>query len=168
MAAQHAVPIAIAVAEMAAAERRRRAEIELIVDAAMVRAIRPVGEVLERAVVAEHRRQLLRCLPIGVGGRCRSNAGQNGKDNRFHHRVPSRSSARIRTGASEGSAIDGASATAAGATARVGFIGNRMTKREPSPSRLVTSTPPPCKSTAILTRYSPTPVPTMPETLLPR
>ena len=59
VAAQHAVPVAIAVAEMAAAEGCRRAEIKLIIDAAMVRAIGPAGEILERAMVAVPRRQLL-------------------------------------------------------------------------------------------------------------
>jgi hypothetical protein len=64
MTAQYAIPIAIAVAEMAAAERRRRTVIKLIVDAAMIRAIGPAGEILERAMIAKARRQLLRALPI--------------------------------------------------------------------------------------------------------
>src|SRR5208282_1059997 len=57
-------------------------------------------------------------------------------------------------------AIDGASIGAAGSTTTGGrslidnarWIGRRMVKREPSPSLLFTSTPPPCRSTAILTR----------------
>src|SRR5580704_18566681 len=84
VAAQHAVPVAIAVAEMAAAEGRFRAVIKLIVDAAMVRAIGPAGEILQRAMVTKPRRQLLRRLPVdaddeaarrvhfaGASGRCR-------------------------------------------------------------------------------------------------
>src|SRR4029077_14457968 len=101
MAAQHAGPVAIAVAEMAAAEGRFRAVIKLIVDAAMVRAIWPAGEILQRAMIAEPRRQLLGRLPVdadhGAGswreihlaratGRGRHGAGQNDQYKSFHHR----------------------------------------------------------------------------------
>src|SRR6202030_4817508 len=82
MAAQHAVPIAIAVAEVAAAEGRFRAVIKLIVDAAMVRAIGPAGEILRRAMVAEPRRQLRGRLPVDADDEaaCRVRfAGANGR-----------------------------------------------------------------------------------------
>jgi hypothetical protein len=64
MAAQDAVPIAIATAEMTAAERNFRAVIKLIIDAAMVRAIGAAGKVLVGAMITESRRQLRRVLPI--------------------------------------------------------------------------------------------------------
>jgi hypothetical protein len=69
MAAQQSIPVAIAVAETAAAERASRAVIELIVAAAMVGAIGPAGKVLERAMVAKARRQLGGLLPIGTNER---------------------------------------------------------------------------------------------------
>src|SRR5580700_4156385 len=124
VAAQHAVPVAIAVAEVAAAEGCFRAEIKLIVDAAMVRAIGPAGEILERAMVAVPRRQLLGRLPVdandeaacrahfaGAGSRYRHGGGQNGKRKNFQHRASPHSLTRDGTDckASGGPAIDGAS-----------------------------------------------------------
>src|SRR5580698_4899894 len=167
MAAQHAVPVAIAVAEMTAAEGRRRAEIKLIVDAAMVRAIGPAGEILERAVVAELRRQLLRRLPVHAdeeaacrvhftcaSGRGQHDGGQDDKCESFHHRASPHSLARDRSDcrASDGPAIDGASAIAVESATEAGFRGRRMVNRAPSPSLLSTVTAPPCMSTTILTR----------------
>src|SRR5580704_17795664 len=64
MAAQQAVEIAIAMAEMAAPERAFRAVVELIIDAAMVRAVRTPGKVLEAAMIAKPRRQEIRSLPV--------------------------------------------------------------------------------------------------------
>src|SRR5580692_5995828 len=183
VAAQHAVPIAIAVAEVAAAEGRFRAVIKLIVDAAMIRAIGPAGEILRRAMVTEPRRQLLGRLPVdaddkaacrvqfaGACGRCRQGGGQGGEHKNFLHRASPHSLVRDRTDcrASGGAAIDGASATAAVSIAAAGIRGKRMENRAPSPSLLSTVTAPPCMSTTILTRYRPTPVPTIPETLPPR
>ena len=55
MAAQDAAPIAIAMAEMTAAERNFRTVVKLIIDSAMVRAIGPAGEVLIGAMIAERR-----------------------------------------------------------------------------------------------------------------
>jgi DNA-binding NarL/FixJ family response regulator len=49
---------------MAAAERRLRAVIELIVAAAMIGTKRPRGEIFETTVIAKARRQLPRILPI--------------------------------------------------------------------------------------------------------
>src|SRR5580704_16063035 len=165
MSAQHAIPVAIAMAEMAAAEGRFRAIIKLIVDAAMVRAIRPAGEILERAVVAEPRRQLLGRLPVdaddgaacrvyvaGASGRCRHGSSQNGKCKNLHHRASPHSLTRDGTDckASGGSAIDGASAIAVVSVAAAGLRGKLMVKREPSPSLLSTVAAPPCISTTIL------------------
>jgi hypothetical protein len=127
MAAQHAVPVAIAVAEMAAAKGRFRAIIKLIVDAAMAGAVRPAGKILKRAMVAEPRRQLLGRLPVhaddetacrvhfaGASGRCRHGSGQNRKCKNLHHRTSPHSLARDRSDCrtSGGSAIDGASTIA--------------------------------------------------------
>jgi hypothetical protein len=64
MAAQNAAPIAIAMAEMTAAERNFRAVVKLIIDATMVRAIGAGGKVLVGAMITESRRQLRRVLPI--------------------------------------------------------------------------------------------------------
>src|ERR1700736_5667151 len=50
-----------------------------------------------------------------------------------------------------------------GSTRDATLTGSRTVKRDPSPSRLSTLTLPPCKSITILTRYNPTPVPTLPE-----
>src|SRR6202030_1268082 len=167
VAAQHAIPVAIAVAEVAAAEGRFRAVIKLMIDAAMVRAIGPAGEILRRAMVTEPRRQLLGRLPVdaddeaacrvqfaGAGGRCRHGGGQGGEHKNFHHRASPHSLVRDRTDcrASGGAAIDGASATAAVSIAAAGFRGKRMENRAPSPSLLSTVTAPPCMSTTILTR----------------
>src|SRR5580698_1110686 len=164
MAAQHAVPVAITMAEMAAAERRFRAEIKLIVDAAMVRAVGPVGEIFEGAMIAELRRQLLGRLPVdaddkaayracfaGANGRCRHGSGQNGKCKNLQHRTSPHSLTRDGTDCktSVGSAIDGASATAVDSAAATGFSGKRMVNRAPSPSLLSTMTAPPCMSTTI-------------------
>src|ERR1700722_8385758 len=152
---------------MAAAEGHFGAVVKLIVDAAMVRAVWPAGEIRERTMVAEPRRQLLGGLPVhaddeaacrvhfaGAGGRCRHGSGQNGKYENLHHRTSPHSLTRDGTDckASGGSAIDGASAIAVGSAATAGFRGRRMTNREPSPSLLSTVTVPPCMSTTILTR----------------
>ena len=66
MAAQQAVPVAVAAAEMTAAERGFRAVIKLIVAAAMIGAIWTRGKVFVPAMIAKTRRQLLRILLIGV------------------------------------------------------------------------------------------------------
>jgi hypothetical protein len=58
------LPIAIAVARMATAERGRRAEVELIAGTAMVGAIPAVAMKVEAAMVAKARRQRKRTLPI--------------------------------------------------------------------------------------------------------
>ena len=50
---------------------------------------------------------------------------------------------------------------------RPGVAGSRTVNLAPSPSWLSTAISPPCASTTILARYRPTPVPTIPETLLP-
>jgi len=167
MAAQHAVPVAIAMAEMATAEGRFRAVIKLIVDAAMVRAIGPPGEILQRAMVAKPRRQLLGRLPVHAddeaacrahvtcaSGRCRRGSGQNGECKSFQHRASPHSLARDRSDCTTlgGSAIDGASAIGADCVAESSLRGKRIVKRAPSPSLLSTVTPPPCMSTTILTR----------------
>src|ERR1700733_3782321 len=152
MAAQLAAEIAIAVAEMAAAERAFRAVIELIISAAMVRAIRTPGEILDRAMVPKSRRQKARFLPIHAKsdavrrhwaelartrpGRPR-NAGEKDERDGFAH--ASVSAAVVSIGAH--SFIDSAC-----------WRGRRTAKRDPSPSLLSTSTRPRCKSTAILTR----------------
>ena len=144
MAAQHAIPVAIAMAEMAAAERRFRAVIKLIVDAAVVRAVGPAGEILQRAVVAKPRRQLLRGLPVhaddeaacrahfaGASGRRRRGTGYYGKCKGFYHRVSPPSLACIRADgeSSDGTAIDGVSAIVADPVAEAVLRGKRMVKR---------------------------------------
>ena len=67
-AAQQTAEVAVAAAQATAAERRHRAERELIIAAAMVRTIRPAGKILETAMIAESRRQLLRILPVDPNG----------------------------------------------------------------------------------------------------
>ncbi len=69
MAAQQTAEIAVAVAEMAAAEGRFGAVIELIIDAAMVRAIGTPGKVLNGAMIAEPRQQEARFLPVHADGK---------------------------------------------------------------------------------------------------
>ena len=72
MTAQQTVETAIAVAEMTAAERAFRTEVELIIAAAMIRAVRPAGEILDAAMIAELPGQVLRSLPIDANnGACR-------------------------------------------------------------------------------------------------
>src|SRR5271166_1947037 len=67
------------------------------------------------------------------------------------------------SGRTEGSTEgDGASSFGAART------GNRTENFDPLPSLLSTAISPPCTSSTILTRYRPTPVPTIPDTLLPR
>ena len=156
VAAQHAVPVAIAVAEVAAAEGRFRAVIKLIVDAAMVRAIGPAGEILRpcngygtaaavaRAPASRRGRQVR--LPRSIRrrrGRCRHGGGQGGEHKNFHHRASPHSLVRDRTDcrASGGPAIDGASRNRRGsASAAAGLRGKRMVNRAPSPSLLSTAT----------------------------
>ena len=65
IAAKQAVPIAIAAAEMTAAEREFGAIVKLIIAAAMIGTIRPRGEIFVSAVIAKAQRQLPRILPIG-------------------------------------------------------------------------------------------------------
>ena len=69
MAAQHAIPVAIAEADATTPERFPRAEIKLIVGAAMVRAIRTAAERIGCAVIAKPARQRLRPLPIDLNHR---------------------------------------------------------------------------------------------------
>ncbi len=64
MTAQHAVEAAIAVAEVTAAERGFRAEVELIIATAMIRTVGAAGEILDAAMIAELPGQFLRSLPI--------------------------------------------------------------------------------------------------------
>jgi len=71
-AAQQSIPVAIAVPDMAAAERGGRAVIKLVVDAAMVGAVRPPSPALVGAMVAEWRRQRRRRLPVGSDQRTAS------------------------------------------------------------------------------------------------
>src|SRR5580704_7664869 len=157
MTAQYAVPVAIAVAEVTAAEGRFRAIVKLIVDAAMVRAIGPAGEILQRAVVTEPWRQLLRPLPVhaddeaacricftGASDRCQNGGSEDGKCKSLQHRTSPHSLTRDGTDckASGGPAIEGASAIAVVAAAAAGWRGKRMVNREPSPSLLSTVTAP--------------------------
>src|SRR5580700_9207311 len=159
VAAQHAVPVAIAVAEVAAAEGRFRAVVKLIVDTAMVRAIGPAGEILQCAMVTEPRRQLLRPLPVhaddeaacrirftGASHRCQNGGSEDGKCKGLQHRTSPHSLTRDGTdcNASGGPAIEGASAIAVVTAAAAGCRGKRMVNREPSPSLLSTVTAPPC------------------------
>lgn len=90
MTAQQAVEAAVTMAEMTAAERRSRAEVELIIAAAMIRAIWTAGEILGAAMIAELARQLQRSLPIEADGRRgtrrgQSKARQKRRDQGFHH-----------------------------------------------------------------------------------
>src|SRR5579883_469499 len=71
MTAQKAVPVAIAVADMTAAEGFRRAVIELEIGAAMVGAIDAAAQAIHAAMVAVARRQLLGSLPVGAEKRGR-------------------------------------------------------------------------------------------------
>jgi len=150
-AAQSAVKIAIAAAETAAAKGNFRAKEELIIAAAMVRAIRPAAEILETAMIAKSRRQEIGVLPVrandkigrrraqlGRGRRARRRGGQTqqGNDGALDH---------VSIMASESFAVHSLRAAA-------GRRGKVMVKRDPSPSLLSTSTRPPCSSTAILTR----------------
>jgi hypothetical protein len=64
MAAQQAGPIAVARPDPTAAERSVRAVIELIVEAAMVRAVGAAAVAVVVAMVAEPPRQGLRALPV--------------------------------------------------------------------------------------------------------
>lgn len=161
-ATQQAVPVAIAEAAAAAAEGLARAIVDFVVKAAMIGAIRTAAEGIGSAVVAEPPRQQLRVLPIHLHDRCMRRQGnrhgrgadrsrkatQQGKYKSFHDMV------------SDEIAIDGASTGAFGSLCADGLCivddgrasGKRMTKREPSPSRLLTSMLPLCRSTAFLTR----------------
>ena len=86
MTAQQAVETTIAVAEMTAAERRLRAEIELIIAAAMVRAVRTAGEILDAAMITELRWQLQRSLPIDANeSACRRNIRRQRRTGRGQH-----------------------------------------------------------------------------------
>src|SRR5260370_28578268 len=76
MTAQQAAPIAVAAAEMTAAERSFRAVIKLIVAAAMIGAIWTRGKVFVPAMIAKTRRQLLRILPIGAHNNVGNGAGR--------------------------------------------------------------------------------------------
>ena len=64
MAAQKAGPIAVARPDPTAAERRVRAVVELVVEAAMVRAVGTAAVAVGAAMVAEPPRQGLRALPV--------------------------------------------------------------------------------------------------------
>src|SRR6185437_7094332 len=58
------LPIAITVSRMATAERLRRAEIELIIRAAMIGAVPAAANGIVAAMIAETRRQRPRSLPV--------------------------------------------------------------------------------------------------------
>jgi hypothetical protein len=63
------MPIAVAEADAAAAKGSGRAIVELIVDAAMVGAIRAAAEKIDHAMIVKTRRQRQRALPIRFDGR---------------------------------------------------------------------------------------------------
>jgi hypothetical protein len=69
-AAQQSPPVAIAVANAAAAERLVRAIIELVVKPAMVGAIRTASQHIDRAMIAKPRSQRQWSLPIYLSERC--------------------------------------------------------------------------------------------------
>ncbi len=176
-AAQQSLPVAVTVVNATAAERFRFAVVKLVFRAAMVRAVITAAQPVIGAVVAEPSRQRRRVLPVrqdkprarrpfsdrkcGTDRRPRD-ASQESKPKGFHRPSTAREAdqaipERLRK---SHPAIDGASIGAAGSTPAGGrcviadarLIGSRMVKREPSPSPLFTSTPPPCRSTATLTR----------------
>src|ERR1700744_6069119 len=91
--AQHAVEAAIAAGSMAASERSRRAKVELIPDAAVIRAEGTAAPSVETAMIAVARRQLRRVLPVdankvgrrdGDGGYAAMRGQPEGKGNRRH------------------------------------------------------------------------------------
>ena len=64
MTTHHAAKVAIAVANVATTEGYLRTKMQLVVDAAVVRAIGAAAEIVERAMVAESPRQITGLLPI--------------------------------------------------------------------------------------------------------
>jgi hypothetical protein len=169
----HAIKVAITVADMTTSEGYFRTKIQLIVDAAVVRAIGSAAETIERAMVAESPRQIAGLLPIdrhSETGRRRSavcgarrRATETGKESErrgsyaaSHAALHSRT--RDKTAAPDTSTIGGASVIADASlggqspAADAGRSGSRTVKRDPSLSLLRTSTLPPCSSTVILTR----------------
>ena len=157
MTAQQPIPVAIAEADATTPERFPRAEIELIVGPAMVRAITMAAERIGYAVVAETAWQRLRHLPIHanhrsiglqlwcLGGKTEGDAKcppQNrGRDRkRLHSDSPAK--LVVMDGASTvsvGSTDDGRRAPLSGAR----LIGSRTPKRVPLPSLLCTAMLPP-------------------------
>ena len=144
MAAQQAAPVAIAAAEMAAAERGLRAVIELIVAAAMIGAKRPRREIFVSAMIAKARRQLPRILPIDANDHVPSGAGSASARypvrarglRRKHKQAERRRKVPHQASANSGAAAEGDLSIVNAAR------GSRTVKREPSPSLLCTSTAP--------------------------
>ena len=142
MAAQQAAPVAIAAAEMAAAERGLRAVIELILAAAMVGTVRPSGEIFVAAMVAKARWQLPQILPVDGNDHVMSDSHVN-----YSVSHPSRArglrrkqkqTERCRDAPHETSATIGDSAEYDASNVDAAR-GSRTVKREPSPSLLCTS-----------------------------
>ena len=127
---------------MAAAERRLRAVIELIVAAAMIGTKRPRGEIFETTVIAKARRQLPRILPIdprdhvvkhtaNINYPARHPAGTCVRRKREH--TERRGEAPHQASAMSGAPAEGDLSTVSAAR------GSRTVKHEPSPSLLCTS-----------------------------
>ena len=149
MAAQQAVKIAIAAAESATAERRIRTVVELVIDAAMIRAIGTAGKVLKRAMVAKSRRQECRFLPVHAN---RETARRRSACCRANRRPRNAAQAHECRGFHHTSVIATASTGDQSCASDAGLSGRWIVKHAPSPSLLFTATLPPWSSTAILTR----------------
>src|SRR5580698_1970425 len=130
-----AVPIAIAMPKVTTAKGCLRAIEKLIVDTAMIRTIRPAGEILRRAVIAELPWQLFRNLPVDArqqacfrqsphlkspGRRSRNNCGKKNCQHRPKGRHCGTSSDAIGSIASGGDSFT-----------MPCLIGRRTVKREP-------------------------------------
>jgi hypothetical protein len=163
VASQQSIPVAIAEPDAATTEGSTRAVIELVVQSAMIRAVEATAERIVGAMVAKSRRQRPRLLPIdlderGSGRRNNDRSRRTKRNFRKAGEQCKRESFHVRL--SDGTTFGGACAGALGSAPIGGhsFVddkrlsGKRILKRDPSPSLLVTSMPPPCSSTAILTR----------------
>ena len=147
-AAQNAVEVAVAAAEVTAAERAFRAIEELIPFPAVIRAIGSAGEKFSAAMVAKPPGERVRILPVGEhdrrsgrpdrprgrGSRCQADQSEQ-RERSCHHSVIATASLGIPSPLTASTPH-----------------GKRTKKREPAPSSLSTVTLPRCRSSASLTR----------------
>jgi len=168
IAAQLSAPIAIAKADATAAKRSLGAIVELILESAVIGAIRAAAGHIDRTMIAKARRPCQRTLPIrfddrrrrqrtGPGRRPARRRSNNAADQGERAKEAARRSKNSHVMLSDEITIDGASCAVRGSafvwdSRAAGTSGRRTTKRDPPPSGLATSTRPLCISTAVLTR----------------